>query len=333
MKRFLVVILTAISCIMMSQVLLAQDVDKKAVLEQADAAKKVKDDLIKLPTDSLKPWKFTGVIGLNASAAGFVNWAAGGKNNVNGIAFANLRLLYAKNRLAWDTNLDTDFGYSFLDQAEDPWQKTNDKIVFTTKFGYEVAKQWYVTAVGSFRSQYAFGYDYIEGDNPVLSKWLAPSYTDISVGVDWMPNDIFTLYLSPLAGRITTVVVPDSLSDLKINYGVTMRDADGNIIASDKDYRAELGLIFKGGVSYSRIKNFKVISTVSLFTPYSSEFGNFDVDWDLSVSYQFLKVLNVKLGTSLKYYNSVLIADKDGNNPVQRVQFNTVLGLGIGYSF
>ena len=58
-----------------------------------------------------------------------------------------------------------------------------------------------------------------------------------------------------------------------------------------------------------------------------------DVDWDFSISYQFLKVLNVSLGTSLKYYNSVLIPDKDGNNPKARVQFKSILGLGIGYSF
>jgi hypothetical protein len=44
-------------------------------------------------------------------------------------------------------------------------------------------------------------------------------------------------------------------------------------------------------------------------------------------------VLNVSLGTSLKYYDSVMIADKNGENAKQRVQFKSVLGLGIGYSF
>ena len=39
------------------------------------------------------PWSCTGVVGLNASATGLVNWAAGGNNNVNGVAFGKVRLL------------------------------------------------------------------------------------------------------------------------------------------------------------------------------------------------------------------------------------------------
>ena len=84
------------------------------------------------------------------------------------------------------------------------------------------------------------------------------------------------------------------------------------------------------------IDNFKVISTVTVFTPYSVK-PHVDLDWDLSISYQFLKVLNVSLGTQLKYYDRVLFDDLNavgeviGQSP--RVQFKTILGLGIGYSF
>ena len=56
------------------------------------------------------------------------------------------------------------------------------------------------------------------------------------------------------------------------------------------------------------------------------------MDWDVAVSYQFLKVLNVTLSTSLKYYPGTLIADKNGVE-AERVQFKSVLGIGIGYSF
>ncbi|MBO7316913.1 MAG: hypothetical protein J6U44_07120, partial [Paludibacteraceae bacterium] len=80
-----------------------------------------------------------------------------------------------------------------------------------------------------------------------------------------------------------------------------------------------------------------IISTIGIFSPYKKanktlladgrpednyrRFGNFDVDWDVAISYQFLKVLNVSFNTSLKYVNGVLIADKNGNNPTERVQF------------
>ena len=65
------------------------------------------------------PWKFDGSVGLNAAATGLVNWAAGGKNNVNGFVYGKLHLLYSKDAFAWETNFDTDFGLTWIDQDED----------------------------------------------------------------------------------------------------------------------------------------------------------------------------------------------------------------------
>ena len=65
-------------------------------------------------------------------------------------------------------------------------------------------------------------------------------------------------------------------------------------------------------------------------------FGNFDVDWTVLISYQFLKCLNVTLSTDLKYINGLKIDKVDENGVVhaaERVQFMGVLGLGVGYSF
>ncbi len=293
-------------------------------------------------------WKCTGILSLNASATGLWNWAAGGDNNVTAVAAANITLLYKHNSLAWETNLDTDFGMTYLDNDFEPWRKSNDKINFTTKFGWEFHKTWYLTALGSFKSQYARGYEYGADYKKPISGWLSPSYTDISVGIDWKPNEIFSVYLSPVSGRITSCTLNEltymdgagveQQNSLWTSYGMT-----------DKPYIAELGLSAKAGVNYARIENLKIISTIGIFTPYKAanktidpatlrpmdnnrRFGNFDVDWDFAISYQFLKVLNVTLSTSLKYVNGVLIADKDGNM-AERVQFKGNLGLGIGYSF
>ena len=62
------------------------------------------------------------------------------------------------------------------------------------------------------------------------------------------------------------------------------------------------------------------------------QFGLFDVDWDVALSYQFLKCLQVTVQTNLKYYPGTLIADADGNVS-ERCQFKGMIGLGVGYSF
>lgn len=342
-------------------------------------------------TAEASPWSCTGVLGLNASATGLVNWAAGGNNNVTGVAFGKVRLLYNENNLSWETNLDLEYGLSWIDQDFDPFQKTSDKLNFTTKFGWEMAKKWYLTASAGFQSQFAPGRTYGQSDayDPIISKFLAPSYTDISVGIDWKPNSIFSVYLSPVAGRLRSVYVSDAMAEkyaidqpelaqqLKDKYAVWMYEVDENTGLVKKSYdcnmRAELGLSIKGSINYT-YKDLKIITSLGLYTPYAwnktkiykdaegqyyadlgkaeqsfdgmeyigyqdnnQRFGNFDVDWDASISYQFLKCLNVTLSTSLKYYNGVKIEKFDKNGAslgaAERVQFKGTLGLGIGYSF
>ncbi len=318
-------------------VLRAQDDEAKKAAEAAMSTK-VKSNEIK---DSVKCWKFSGMVGLNASQTQFFNWAAGGNNNITGVVYANLTLSYKKNRIAWDSNLDTEIGELYSADLNPSWRKSNDKFNIYSKFGYKLAKSWYLSALGSFKTQYAPGYEYANndaGDKTLISKWASPSYTDLSIGVDWKPNDIFSIYVSPVAGRLT--VCRDST--LRDRYGLPEKERDDATL-----YRpmanAALGLSIKGGVNYTLIKNLKIISTVTIFTPYTSKvqkFGNFDVDWDFAISYNFFKVLNVSLMTSLKYYDQVMIAGKDWNGragfagyPAARVQFKEMIGLGIGYSF
>lgn len=292
------------------------------------------------PADTTQPekpkyWKFSGLVSFNLTETMQWNWAAGGNNNGNGILATNLKLAYKKDKISWETTFDSDYGWMWTPSTAFKWRKSNDKIIFSTKFGWEFHKTWYLTVMAGFKSHYHDGYEYKIGDDKVEVKnyaynWLSPSYSDLSVGIDWKPNDIFTIYLSPIAGRITTVINnDDTLHTLHAKYGVP----------EDMTYKAELGASFKAGVNYSPIKGLKIISTLTLFTPYISakgKFGNIDVDWDLAISYQFWKVLNVSLGTSLKYYDGVNIEWIDKNDVVHnsaRIQFREIIGLGIGYSF
>ncbi len=390
-KKFLSVAL----CLLAALTMTAQEVDKAKVTGNAEAAAKAGDDLKKLEAGE-KAWKFDGTVGLNAAATGLVNWAAGGKNNVNGIAYAKLHLLYHKDAIAWETNFDTDFGLTWIDQKEDPFQKSSDNIKLATKFGWEFKQNWYLTVLASFQSQYALGRNYVDGYNSIISKWLAPSYTDISVGIDWKKSyngADFSIYLSPVAGRITTAYIGDAWNkkyndeyqaayiageiaaedynplfdlrqELQTINGTYKYDANGDKVW--RNARAEFGLSFKGAIAYT-YKDFKIGTTLALFSPYQGKgfalkeayekangvgswdalpaneryfshsnmnryFGMFDVDWDVNLSYQFLKCLQVTLQTSLKYYPGTLIADKTGLE-AERCQFKGIIGLGVGYSF
>ena len=310
-------------------------VDEKTAADEA-----LKTKVKSVEVDSAKHWKFTGMVGLNASQTALFNWAAGGDNNITGFLYANMTLSYKKNKWTWDSNLDTELGETFSSALNPQWRKANDKINFTTKGGFQMHPKFYLTLLGSFKSQYCPGYNYLndeEGNKELISKWISPSYTDLALGIEYRPNDIFTVGVYPLAGRMTTC----KEESLRPNYGLSQRE-DGTY----KPVMLNMGLRINGGINYTLVKNLKIISTVTLFTPYTARlhdkvngqpFGNFDVDWDFAISYSFLKVLNVSLMTSLKYYDKVMIDGPAWRNysegPRARVQFKEVIGLGIGYSF
>jgi len=274
-------------------------------------------------------WKLSGIVGLKISQTQLINWAAGGNSNFAGISYANLTLNYKKNKIAWDTNLDTDFGVIYSSDFTDyQWRKANDKINFSTTFGYEVSpntsvnSMWFMAVKGGFKSQYMSGYNYPgDGTRTKVSNWLSPSYTDLSVGVNWKWKELISLYYSPLAGLVTSCT--DSI--LRSGFGVPI----------DKTAFASLGMTFRAGIMYDGIKNLKILSTLQLYTPYTDKdhqkFGNFNVDWDVIITYQFLKVLNVSLTTNLRYYHKVLF-DEPGK-PKRRLQFQEIFGLGVAYSF
>lgn len=329
-KGFLLLLFGALTCSLVNA-----QVDEKTAAEEA-----LKTKVKSAEVDSAKHWKFTGMVGLNASQTALFNWAAGGDNNITGFLYANMTLSFKKNKWTWDSNLDTELGETFSSALKPQWRKANDKINFTTKGGFQMHPKFYLTLLGSFRSQYRPGYNYLndeEGNKELISKWISPSYTDLALGIEYRPNDIFTIGVFPLAGRMTTC----KEESLRPNYGLSQRE-DGTY----KPVMLNMGLRINGGINYTLVKNLKIISTVTLFTPYTARlhdkvngqpFGNFDVDWDFAISYSFLKVLNVSLMTSLKYYDKVMIDGPAWRNysegPRARVQFKEVIGLGIGYSF
>ncbi|MCQ2311195.1 MAG: DUF3078 domain-containing protein [Paludibacteraceae bacterium] len=244
----------------------------------------------------VKDWKWSGIVGLNATATGMANWAAGGKNNVTGTAFGKVRCLYDKNSLSWETNLDVEYGLSYVDQKYDKLQKASDHLKLDTKFGWAFKKSWYLTVNASFQTQFDLGKEYTGTADPnkIISNILAPSYTDISVGIDWKPNSIFSIYLSPVAGRITTAYVSDKVNDrfedetlypfglrqaLQEAYG-TWKYTDNGDDGYTKDYcnaKAELGLTLKGSINWT-YKDLKIITGVTLYTPYA---------WDKTKLYKF----------------------------------------------
>ena len=48
-------------------------------------------------------------------------------------------------------------------------------------------------------------YEYSENEKKIVVNFMTPAYFTLSLGLDYKPNENFSLYLSPIAGKWTFV--------------------------------------------------------------------------------------------------------------------------------
>ncbi|NDW19304.1 DUF3078 domain-containing protein [Dysgonomonas sp. 216] len=274
----------------------AQDIDKKEV----------------------KPWELKGVAGLNFSQTSLSSWSAGGENSLAGNAYLNGSLTHKRGNWLWVNNLALEYGLT--NTKSQGTQKSTDKIELSTQIGYSTDNKWYYTAMADFKSQFAKGYKYPDKDN-YISRFMAPGYSNLSLGAEYRPNDNYSAYFSPIAGKLT-FVTDDSLSN-KGAFGVDPGD----------HFRAEMGAYLKLKAQKTLMENVTLISKADFFTAYDSSFGNVDVEWDVLINMKINKFLTASINTTLKYDDDVKYVDDEGNPKGPRVQFKEILGIGLAYNF
>lgn len=273
--------------------------------------------------DTSKIWKKGAVIGLNLSQTSLTNWQGGGQNSLAANALFSGFTNYKKGRNVWDNSLD--LAYGLLQQGSAKLIKSDDKIDFNSKYGRFAFKHWYYSALLNFKSQMAPGYNY-PNDSVVISRFLAPAYILASVGMDYKPNDYFSLYISPITQK-TTIVNDDKLNAVGA-FGVD----SGKVIRSE--YGAYARIQFQKDV-FTNV-NFK--TKLELFSNYLDKPQNIDVNWETLLSMKVNKYISATLSTTLIYDDNILIPiDKDNDGIVEksgpRVQFKEVLGIGFSYKF
>jgi Protein of unknown function (DUF3078) len=270
-------------------------------------------------------WKKGGVISANMSQSSFTNWAAGGENNVNLTAlfsaYANRKTLQSN----WENNID--LGYGLQRTGNDPTKKSEDRIELNSKYGRKINDKLNYSALLNFRSQFVEGFNYTDSSTDYVSNFLAPSFTTLSIGLDYRPNDYWSIYYSPITSKFTTVF-DDTLSK-QASYGVD----------SGKKFRYEFGslLVLKYQRKFANNLLFK--SKMDLFMNYENVQA-IDVNWENILSYQFSKYFAFSLTTNLLYDQDILIAKEVETSPgvkivekKPRTQFKQVLSVGVTYKF
>ena len=265
-------------------------------------------------------WKMDGILGLNGSQVSLTNWAAGGEKSLSTTALLEFNANYAKGKSRWNNNLSMAYGSQI--QGEREARKSDDKFELTSKFGYNTkVDEWFYAALFSMKTQLTEGFEYDENDaSTKISDMFAPAYFVYSLGMDYSPNKILSIYISPVTGKTTVVTAP-----LLVEKGVYG-------LESGEKSLSELGGFVKIEVKANLMKNITLQSKIELFSSYTEKPENIDVNWDLLISMKVNKYITTNITTNLIYDDDIDITDKDGNvGP--RIQFKEVVSVGFAYKF
>ena len=290
----------------------AQDETVKKL--QTDAGKTIKKE-----TDTIqKTWKKGGLFNINLSQGSLSNWAAGGDDfslSLNSIL--SLYGFYKKEKHSWDNTLDLNFGY--LRTTSLGSRKNDDRFDLLSKYGYAIASKWNVAALFNFRTQLANGYTYSNNIKTFSSAFLSPAYLILSLGLDYKPNDRFSVFMSPVTAR--WVIVKDDSLSAKGYYGVSPGDHS----------KSEFGAFVSANYIQDINKTVNYKGRLDLFSNYKHKPEKVDVFFSNLLSVKLSRILSATWNVDLIYDDDVRLFGKDGKSPAW--QLKSLVGLGLLVKF
>ena len=260
-------------------------------------------------------WQAGALNSLNFSQLSLSNWAAGGQGSIALNAYTDWSLKMSKGRHRWENRLQA--AYGFVHAFGELYKKSDDKLIFDSKWGFKAYDKLFLSAAFNFTSQMTQGFDY-SGTPVKISSFISPGYFSLGLGIDYKPNDFLSVGASPLTSKLVVVTDP------------FLRPRYGN--RSDEEVRVELGAQVKLDLKKEVFKNVVISTDLTLFSNYLRSPSNIKVLWNLFVDMKVNKYLSTNFRVNMIYDDEITITDRNGNSGA-RLQIKEVLGIGLTYSF
>jgi hypothetical protein len=278
-------------------------------------------------------WERVNEFTLDISEVAFVNWNAGGTNSISGMYGMNVVRIYRNKGFRWDNQFR--FRYGINQQEGQELIKTDDDLEFISSFGYEVSKNsnWFYSGKLSYKTQASRGFNYPDTEVSI-SEFMTPGYIFLGIGAKYAQLDeSFELYLSPITQKSTFVLNQRLANEGAFGVRSAVRDSSGNIIREGENSRNELGILVTNEFEQKIFENTVVVNRISLYSDYINNFGNIDVDWELTFNFKINNFMRANIGAHIRYDDDIKIREEalDGTmvDGGSRIQLKQQLGIGI----
>ncbi len=275
-------------------------------------------------------WTIEGKTYIYISQGAQFHWAKGGDNVFSFLSKTEVKAKYKKEKQIWDNQLNWNYGFLFMGVPQDntiQYRTTDDYIEINSSYGYKATGKVYYNALFNFKTQLLPGYKY-PNDSVKVSNFLSPAYIIFSIGLNYKPNEVFKVMLSPITSKTTLVVKEGDVDETK--FGLKK---------GERIYK-EIGAYL---TFYQKIKLFENISlenNLTLFSNYEKNPENVDFELKSDFNFKINKFVKALISLHFIYDDDASIPINDFDNGVYKqigytkgLQFQEKIMVGVGIDF
>ena len=311
----------------------AQDATVKDL--KAAATTTVKTDTSKKANKN--GWTNGGLLSVNLTQISNSNWIAAGGDKFS-LSLATSLNVFANRK--WRQNTWTnvlDINYALVNTTTLGVRKVNDRLDFISKYGYQ-PKNWKKLSISSLvqlRSQLSSGYQYDYFGTTVKrrnSGFFAPAYITVApIGLEWKPNEWFTLFGSPVVAR--WVIASNGPYSYATQGGVFNGNKETPLatlygVDPAKPHRGEFGAFITATFKKDIMTNINYYSKIDLYSNYIKKAKNVDVFWTNQVRMKVNKWIQVSYTLDMLYDDDV----KNPSRPANALGLQMLSTLGVGFA-
>ncbi|WP_372932618.1 DUF3078 domain-containing protein [Mariniphaga sediminis] len=272
------------------------------------------------------PWRIGGDGSVGFTQTYLENWKKGGQSALSLQIILKGYVNYSRHdgKVKWENSGEIRNGYIRPGGDNPEWQKNDDKFEITSRFGVSAFKKWFYGAEFNFETQFFNGYKYPKSTNPdPISAFMAPSRTFFKVGLDYKPNNNFSLFLSPLTAK--NVFVKDTVKVDQTKFGIDAgkRGSWEPGLNTDIKYKTQITPDITYETKYKMFINYK-------------GFDNLDINWENLMVMRLTDHINMRMLVHLIYDSKVLFPVVDANNQPTgeekpKLQVREFISIGFSY--
>jgi len=242
------------------------------------------------------------------------NWYQGSANAFAMLAGVKGFINYKKENISWENNAEWRAGVSTVSgDSLRVMSVTDDIFRVNSKFGYQLHKKWYLSAIGELKTN--FWNHYQKNSHELSTAFLTPIRFTLGVGVDYKPLKGLSVNIAPATYKMVCAAAANSRSIDVTEYGIE----EGKIALN------ELGSSLRVDWKWRPLREIILEANFYFFTNYK----RIETELEVNVDFVINRYLSAKVMLHPRYDSTVELTD----DIKTKMQFKELISVGFSHTF